>query len=370
MKAFSKRAIPVWLLAVILILVGARVALPHILLKYANDTLDSIPGYYGQIDDIDVALWRGAYGVQRLELLKKNGNAKEPFFAAETINIQLDWSALINGKLKTKIEMIEPKLQFVQRETKEASQTSIDQSWQNKVQKLYPFEINEFTIRDGVIRYKDVTSDPKMNIYFHSVDLQADNISNAAKKNDRLPSTVKLDGKFLKSGTVNANMKLNALSDPLEADLNASIRKLNLSELNDFTKAYAGFDFEKGTVQVTTEVAATKSNFDGYVKTILRDVDVVDFSKERKEGDSVLKLAWEGLVGAALEIFENQNRDQFAARIPVSGSRDAIEFRSWPAIGSIIKNAFFKALDPKFEDSVNIVDASKSGTTRSKKEEK
>lgn len=369
LRAFRLKAVPVWIIAFIVILIAARAALPWAIKTYANNVLDSIPGYYGEIEDIDVALWRGAYGVQNIQLLKRNGDAKEPFFASKTINIKLDWQALFNGKLKSKIELIEPKLQFVQRASKEASQTSIDQSWQKKVQKLYPFEINEFAIVDGLIRYRDETQKPKLNIYFHGLDLQADNISNATRSKERLPSTVKLTGGFLKSGKVKASAKLNALSEPFEADLNAGIRELDLKELNSFTNAYAAFDFEKGTLQVTTEMAATTKKYDGYVKTILKNVDVVDFSKERKEGDSVLKIAWEGLVGGALEIFQNQKKDQFAARIPLSGPRSAIEIHSWAAVGSILKNAFYKALDSKLEDSVTISDASKSGTSRSKKEE-
>lgn len=351
--------------ALILVLVAARVALPSVMKWYANKTLDSIPGYYGEIQDIDVALWRGAYRVHELKLVKVNGSEKEPFFSSDVIKIQLDWTALWNGKLKTKIDLIRPELQFIQRETKAASQVDIDKSWQKKIQKLYPFEINEFTMQDGLIRYKDVTSNPKINIYFKNLDLQADNISNAVDSKDRLPSTAKLSGGFLESGRVNADLKLNALSIPFEADLNASIKKLNLKELNNFTKAYAAFDFEKGTVQVTTELAATTKNYRGYVKTILRDVDVLDVSKERKEGDNVVELLWEGLVGSAMEIFQNQKRDQFAARIPLSGPREGLEINSWATVGSIVKNAFFKALDPKLEDSVTISNETQSATTQS-----
>lgn len=359
---WRKKTILYSLLAIVVVLVAARAALPWAMKTYANSVLDSIPGYYGSIDDIDVALWRGAYATHGLKLLKVNGNEREPFFAVKTVNIQLDWRALLNAKIKTKIELVNPELQFIVRETKAASQTGIDESWQKKVQKLYPFEINTFSMVDGLVRYRDVTSKPKVNIYFHSLDLKADNISNATRSKERLPSDVTLAGGFLETGKVRANMKLNALSEPFEADLNAGIRGLDLKEINDFTNAYAGFDFEKGTLQVTTEVAATTDAYKGYAKTILKNVDVLDYSKERKEGDSMTDLAWEGLVGGVMEIFENQKRDQFAARIPLSGPRTDLSFGSWAAVVSIVKNAFYKAIDPKLEDSVAI--ETRSATTQ------
>ncbi len=356
------------LVAVVILLIAARIALPSVIKWYANKTLDSIPGYYGEIADVDVALFRGAYKVHDLKLVKVNGSEREPFFASDIINIQLDWTALLHGKLKTKIDLIRPKLQFIQRPSKEASQVSIDKSWQKQVQKLYPFEINEFTMKDGLIRYKDLTADPKINIYFRDLDLEADNISNAVNSKERLPSSARLSGGFLKSGRVKADVKLNALSIPFEADINAGIKNLSLKELNDFTKAYAAFDFEDGTVQITTELAASTDKYRGYSKAILKNVKVLDLSKDFKEsGGNPVQLIWEGLIAGTMELFQNQKRDQFAARIPLRGSRDELEIDSWATVGSVVKNAFFKALDPKLEDSVTLDTTS---ATTSKKEEK
>jgi len=49
------------LLGVIVLLIALRIALPYILLHCANKTLAEVNGYYGQVNDIDVALYLGAY---------------------------------------------------------------------------------------------------------------------------------------------------------------------------------------------------------------------------------------------------------------------------------------------------------------------
>lgn len=359
-------AAPKWIFIFLFVLVAARAALPWFLKRYINQTLDGIPGYYGSVADVDVALWRGSYQIEKIKLVKTNGVASEPFFSAEEIDISLDWRALFQGRLKTKIELDEPKLQFIQRETKAASQTSIDQSWQKQVMKLYPFEINRFEIEDGLVRYKDETKEPKINLYITSLDLDADNISNTNRKNERLPSDVSLRAVLLNSGKIRVNSKINALSEPFVADVNASIANLNLKEINNFAKAYGNFDFEKGSFDLAMELAASKSKFSGYIKTVMKDVDILGPSDK---DESIGHKLWEGLAGTITDIFKNHKKDQFAARIPISGSRSEIKFNSWEAIGSVLRNTFIKALSPDLEQSVDFNDASQSATTDSKNQD-
>jgi hypothetical protein len=356
-----------WLLGIVILLVAIRATLPWAVKTYANRVLDGIPGYYGYIDDVDLHIWRGAYSIQGVELVKTNGSVREPLFSANEVEVSLDWRALFSGRLVSKIHLDTPKLQFIVRKDKNASQTKVDSVWQEKVAKLYPFEINRLSFSDATIRYKDETRNPKIDASFSGLDMTATNISNTEKLASRLPSTVKLHGRILKSGRVFLNGKMNALAVPAEFDLNSGIHDLSLKEINDFAKAYGGFDFEKGKLDVAFELAASKTKYSGYTKTILRDVDVVDFEKERKEGDSLGKILWEDLVGGAMTIFKNQKRNQFAARVPISGSRDDLKIDSWATVGSILKNAFISALNPKLEDSVDFGDAGKDRPSQDQK---
>lgn len=54
--------------AVLLVLIALRVALPFFVTSYVNDSLSRIPGYRGYVDDIDMSLWRGAYGWKNCSL--------------------------------------------------------------------------------------------------------------------------------------------------------------------------------------------------------------------------------------------------------------------------------------------------------------
>ncbi|MES2963102.1 MAG: DUF748 domain-containing protein, partial [Bdellovibrionota bacterium] len=320
-KIMSLKRAPKWILIVVLAVVGIRAALPYVLKSYINDTLDGIPGYYGVIEDIDLSIWRGAYQIQGVRLVKLEGNEREPFFAADEIDISVDWRALLDRRLVSKISLFDPQLQFIVRPSKAASQTSVDSSWQDKVKGLVPFEINRFQIFEGLVRYKDETRSPKIDVDLHDLWLEAENITNATGRPDRLPSTLLASARVMKSGRLKLTSRMDLLSAPAQFDVNTTVDGLDLKEANEFTKAYGGFDFEKGTLRVTMEMAATKDKIDGYVKTLAKDVDVVDFNKELEKGDSPGHLLWEGIVGGVMALFKNHERDQFAARVPINGSR-------------------------------------------------
>ncbi len=350
------------------VLLVARIALPFFVKNYINKTLNELPGYSGSVKDVDIALWRGAYRIEGIDIWKTEAKREEPFFAARAVDISVDWKALFQRRLVTKIFLSAPQLQFIQRKSEKESQTSIDESWQDKVQKLLPFEINQFAFEDGLIRYQDLTRKPAINIYLQDLSLNTTNISNAERADERLPSDLTIKGQLLKSGRVSVKAKANFLAEPIQTDLNVSLKNLNLRELNDFAKAYGNFDFEEGQFGLTMELAATKSRYDGYVKTLLEGVDVVEMQKELKQGDSLPRVLWEGLVGAISEIFQNQQRDRFAARIPITGTRENLEIKTWATIGSILRNAFVKAISPEYEDSVEYSEASRSAATSSGEE--
>lgn len=348
---------PKWIVVIVLVLVAIRAALPIALKNFVNGRLDGIPGYYGVVGDIDLSLWRGAYQIQGVSLVKLKGKESEPLFSAEEIDISLDWKALLQRRLVAKIALYEPKLQFIVRPSKNASQTSVDRTWQDKVKGIVPLKINRFLVVDGVVRYEDETRSPKIDVDLRDLWLEAENISNASDDPDHLPSSLVASSRVMKSGRLELFSKMDLLSAPAQFDMNMTISGLDLREANEFTKAYGGFDFEKGTMRVTMELAATKNEIEGYVKTLAKDVDVVDLSEELKKGDSPGHLLWEGLVGGVMGVFKNHPRDRFAARIPITGSRDDLKIGTWSAIGSVLRNTFIKALSPQYEDTVDYDEA-------------
>src|ERR1041385_2379024 len=87
------------LISIVAVLVILRLILPFIVLKYVNNKLSTLKEYYGHVQDIDIALIRGAYVIKDINLVnKKNDQGLKdttPFFRAPVIDLSVEWTALL-----------------------------------------------------------------------------------------------------------------------------------------------------------------------------------------------------------------------------------------------------------------------------------
>jgi hypothetical protein len=197
--------------SLLVLLIAFRIALPYILLKWVNRELTHIKGYSGHVEDIDVALIRGAYILKGTRLDKVDGKVPVPFFSADAIDLSLEWGALFHGKLDGKIGVDHPVLNFVKGPTEATTQTKIDSSWQDVVKKLMPLDINRLTVNEGEIHYRDFYSNPKIDIFTKDVHILATNLSNAERSKELLPSTADASATVY-GGKASLHMRLNVLS--------------------------------------------------------------------------------------------------------------------------------------------------------------
>lgn len=77
-RTHKRRILYIVLGSLLVLFIAFRIALPYILLRYVNRQLTLIEGYTGHIDDIDVALYRGAYTIKTIRLDKKSGKIPVP----------------------------------------------------------------------------------------------------------------------------------------------------------------------------------------------------------------------------------------------------------------------------------------------------
>src|SRR5690606_7436082 len=94
----------VLLAAVALLLVAGRIYLPYWVEDYVNGKIDALEGYGGAVEDIDIQLFRGAYQIHGLNIHKEKGGLQEPFVAARTIDLSVEWRALLAGAVVAEID--------------------------------------------------------------------------------------------------------------------------------------------------------------------------------------------------------------------------------------------------------------------------
>ncbi len=346
--------------SLIVLLIAFRIALPYILLKYVNRQLARIDGYSGRVEDIDVALYRGAYTIDGIKLDKLNGKIPVPFFQADEIDLSIEWGAIFRGRIVAEIEVENPVMNFVKGPTRETSQTDIDKDWTEVVDKLIPIKLNRFEINNGEVHYRDFHSSPKVDIYAKQVHILAENLSNAKRKKDVLPSDVTATAAVY-DGRLSLNMKIDPINTVPVFDMNARLTSVNLTHLNDFLKAYGNFDVEKGELGLYTEAAAKDKRIHGYTKPLIKDLKVLSWKNDK---DKPARMVWEAIVEAVTWVFKNHPKDQLATKASFEGSIENPDFDIWNIIGQLLRNAFIEALYPSLENSVNI---SSVGTAKEEK---
>jgi hypothetical protein len=336
--------------SILLILIGLRIALPYILLKLVNRELTKIPGYTGHVDDLDVALIRGAYKLKHIKLDKTGGAIPVPFFSADVVDLSVQWNALFHGRFVGEIEIDHPTLNFVKGPTEATSQTKIDKSWTDVVKKLMPLKLNRFEVIDGEIHYRDYHSHPTFDIFAKNTHITAENLTNAEKNKELLPSRIAMTSSVY-GGSADLTMKMDALNKTPTFDAKAKLLGLNIVNLNNFINAEAKFDVKKGEISIYTEAAAKNGKITGYAKPIIKDLKVLNWEKDK---DKPLKIAYEAVVEAVAWVFKNHSKDQLATRAEFEGNIKNPDVDVWTIIGEVLRNAFIQALYPSLENSVNI----------------
>lgn len=338
------------LISILVLLIIARLLLPTIVLKYVNKTLAGIKGYYGHVEDIDIALIRGAYQINDLLLVKvdtvTNQRDTIPFFKTPQIDLSVEWRAIFKGKIVGEIEIAEPVLNFVKGKHKDEDVKQDTTDFKEVIKKLMPLTINHFTIKNGQVHFLDPYASPVIDVPMKNIDVQADNLSNVNDSNKVLPSTIKMTGE-LYGGKMNMNIKLNAFEKQPTFDLNGGLESIEMRNLNPFFKKYGKFEVEKGTFAMYTEFAAKDGAFNGYVKPMIKEMDV------DKKGN-LAQLAWQSVVQGVDNLLENNKTDKMATKLPVKGRFDQPNTGLWTAISYVLRNAFVFALRPSIDNTIDI----------------
>lgn len=342
---------------IVLLFIGLRVALPHIVRHYVNRQLQKSKAYAGSVGSIGISLWRGAYEINNINILKRNGKISEPFFSAPYMDLSVQWPALLQHRIVARIYMQQPRINFVKGPTPEQSQVGEKTSWNQMLENLAPFKLNEIEINDGEIHYKDDYSNPKVDLYFTKLGASATNLSNIKHQNLPLPAGIRANASTIGGGTMTFRLQFNPVAPAPDFQLETSLTNINLPAINNFLEAYGKFDVARGKFAMFTSIAATNHAYQGYIKVLFRNLDVFEWQKEHNK--SALKIFWDAIVAGVSTILRNEPKDQLATKIPISGVYTNSTVDLTATIGSLLRNAFIRALIPKFDQKVTTGEVTK-----------
>ena len=206
-------------------------------------------------------------------------------------------------------------------------------------------DIGRLEIKNGTFGYVDESADPHYRIFLTDAYGTLQNLSNQRKRGT---ATAQLKGKLMGSGdTVTTATFRPELKGP-DYDIKLEVRDTDLRAFNDLLRASGNFDVADGKFGLILEASVKDNRIDGYVKPFLRDMDVYDAKQDKDK--NFFQKAYEGMVGGVAEVLENQPRSEVATRIDISGSASNPDTSTWQMIANSVRNAFFKAILPQFDE--------------------
>jgi hypothetical protein len=325
-----------------------RPFLPRAVLWYVNRTLNQSPLYQGKIGDINLHLWRGAYSIRDVRILKTTGDVPVPLFACRQVDLTVEWRAILHRKIVGQVVMIQPEVNFVDDPNESASETGAGGPWLKMISDLFPFDINSARLEDGSVHFRTFQSQKPVDVYLSKLNVQVDDLTNVNRSVTPLLTTVNVTALAMDQAKLEMKMKLDPFSYKPTFHLDLRLLGLDMTTTNDLVETYGKFDVKRGSFDLVLDVQSDDGQLTGYVKPLFRNMVIFDLTD--LQITNPLHTFWQALVGGVAAIVTNYNRDQLGTLIPFTGDLEGPKINYLATVGNVLRNAFIRAYLPRLEN--------------------
>lgn len=206
------------------------------------------------------------------------------------------------------------------------------------------FAMDELRV-DGEFGYVNRERSPPYRVFLDRAEMLARGLGN---RPSATPATLRVSGRPMGSGEAIVTGAFSNGPGPPDFALDIRARGTRLPALNPLLRAHAGLDADAGTVSLYSQVLVRDGRIRGYVKPLLRDVDL--YSREQDRDDGLLHRLYEFVADGVRRMLENDREDTIATVADLSGPVQDPRASTWQVIRNIARNAFVQALRPGFEE--------------------
>jgi Domain of Unknown Function (DUF748) len=185
---------------------------------------------------------------------------------------------------------------------------------------------------------------PEYRLSLDDAEVHLQNFSNQLTEGT---AVAKVTGRFMGSGRTVVGATFRPETHGPDFALAASIEDTDMRSLNDLLRAYGKFDVVQGFFSVYTEMGVKNQAVQGYVKPLLRKLDVYDTGQDQDKG--LFQKLYEAVVGGVSSLLENVPRKEVATKADLAGPLENPQANTWQVLVNLIQNAFFRAILPGFE---------------------
>jgi hypothetical protein len=185
---------------------------------------------------------------------------------------------------------------------------------------------------------------PDYRLFLDGAEVDVQNFSNQLTEGT---AGAKVTGKFMGSGQTVVGANFRPETRGPDFALAAAIENTQMPALNPLLRAYGKLDVVGGFFSVYTEMRVKNRAVQGYVKPLIRELDVYDTSQDQEK--NLFQKLYEAVAGGVSELLENFPRDEVATTADIAGPLENPQASTWQVVVTLIQNAFFQAILPGFE---------------------
>jgi Domain of Unknown Function (DUF748) len=181
----------------------------------------------------------------------QQANPDPPVAQVGRLAASVQWRELLTGNVVANFLMYRPVVHFNLEHFRKEQQdeTPVEKrGWQEAIESIYPFEINEFRIVDGEVTYQD--RGPYKPLHLTAINFEAGNIRNVRGRPHDYPSPIHLEAVVFETGKVTADGHANFLAEPhLGLKANVGIQGVPLDYFKPITERY-NLTVRRGTLSL------------------------------------------------------------------------------------------------------------------------
>ncbi len=352
------------LLIVFAILVLIRAFLPQIGLRVVNWALSNKLGAYtGHIEDFDLALWRGSYQLQGLEIKKKTGNLP-PLLEVKEVALQIAWKPLFKGEIAAHVNIDHGQVQLIDSANEDKKQITMASTeapnvnpkkgekpvWKQTLDILIPMRIESLDVKDSSISFTNSDLAAPIPIKLTSVEFHAKDLRTRPSSQAESLSPINGRGVFQNDSYISVKGKYDALAEQTRADLDIQLKDFDIPKANKLLMAYLPLDITKGKLSVYGELAMAAGQTQGYMNLFLKEADVIS---PKQKFISFKHLGIEIISAFANWLLENNESKKVATHIAFAKKGGKWDIDGSKAFWSAVQNWQDK-LKPGLENSISL----------------
>jgi hypothetical protein len=206
------------------LLLAAALFIDEPLRAYVEQKMNrSLKGYRVHIGALDFHPIGGSVDLRDIRLVRTD-QPDSPIATVARWSASIHWRALVSAHLVSDQDIERPRFHITRTLARQeaGSDTPVkERGWQEAVEGVYPFKINQITITDAEVTYVDEAK-PEQPLRIRHMNVSASNIRNVHSADQTYPSDFSVDAVLFESGKIRLNGRADFLAEPqvaVKADL-------------------------------------------------------------------------------------------------------------------------------------------------------